>query len=90
MPTKETEQITVNFIYNDKIYYLKTTDIYNHDGKYICKCDLTGTVFYGNHDAMRFIAKVCLISYLNGFDEGKVSGAVQVQNTIKEALGIHA
>lgn len=35
MPIKEIEQITVNFIYNDKIYHLKTTDVYNHEGKYI-------------------------------------------------------
>lgn len=90
MPTKEIEQITVNFIYNDKIYHLRTTDIVDHSGKFICKCDLTGTIFYGDHDAMRGIAKICLTSYLNGFIEGQNAGAVAVQNKIKEALGIYA
>ena len=76
MPTKEIEQITVNFIYNDKIYHLRTADIVDHSGKFICKCDLTGTIFYGDHDVMRGIAKICLTSYLNGFIEGQNAGAV--------------
>ena len=88
MPTKEIEAITVNFVYNDKIYHLRTTEIYDNNNNYMCKCDLTGTVFYGNYEQMRFIATQCLASYLYGFQYGKDVGIMETQNKLKSILGI--
>ena len=54
----------------------------------MCKCDLTGTVFYGNYEQMRFIATQCLASYLDGFQYGKDIGIMETQNKLKSILGI--
>lgn len=88
MPTKEIENICIEFEYEGRNFTLDKYKIYDYYGNYLCSCDFTGTNVYGNLELMEFVAKMCIKAYLSGFHDGEDQGREDIQKSIKRILGL--
>lgn len=66
MPVKELESININYVFEGTTYIIKNRGVFTTDGQFVCTCDLTGTIFFGNQDAHVTIARNCLTAYFEG------------------------
>lgn len=70
MLIKKREPFEFEFTYESKLYYFDTYVIYK-DGKYVCRCDLTATEYYGNKLVTLLCCKVALEAYYKGKEVGE-------------------
>jgi len=84
MPPKERERLEFEFTHNGRIYYFDNYYI-TEDGKYVCRCDLTATNYYGNKEVMLICCKIALDAYL----ESKEQAERDVKQEICKVLGVY-
>ena len=88
MPPKELKLCNFKFTHNKKRYMFDIDRIYDSDNRYVCRCDLTATNYYGNEEIMLICCKIALDAYLEGQKYGKIDGEFDAKRKIREALGL--
>lgn len=84
MPPVKLEDIEFNFTYANKEYTIGKIGIFDENGCFVCNCDLTGTVYYGNEGVHKLVARNCLKAYFDGIGDGKRAKEKEIQ----EVLGL--